>query len=816
MDEATLRRLEFPHIRKRLAAHCAFAPSRELAESLLPSPVRATVLRRLAELAEAARLVAGRSGAGRGLRDVRAQVARAARGGRLSGPELVEVASFIEAATGLAGLVREAGDCPLLAGVAAQVRPLPDLVDAVRVALRDDGLIRDEASPRLAALRSRARLLEQRVRERMESLLRSLERRGVLQEALITQRDGRFVLPVRADQRSQVRGIVHDQSGSGATVFVEPAPVVELNNELRQCVLDAQREEERILDELSGRVGRWSQVLEAMIAACAYLDFSLARARLAAEMDAVAPQILPEPRLRLVGARHPLLGPGAVPIDVELGFQFDVLVITGPNTGGKTVALKTIGLTTVMAQAGLYVPCREAEVGVFRRIFADIGDEQSIEQSLSTFSAHLTHILTVIPTVDRHTLILLDEIGAGTDPEEGAALAMALLDYLLEKQARVVATTHFGRLKAYAYQQPRAENASVAFDAETLQPTYRLLVGSPGRSNALQIARRLGMPEALIERAHAYLPGGAVRVEEAITGLDAARRRLEEERAALSRERLQAARLQAELEARRRDLEDRRRRFGEQVRAEVRATVNRLIGEAEEAVAALRRAARERQPAGDPAAGLQRVRDLGRTLERVLDDLEREGGGSGDDARAGSGRETTQHDATPQDAAGWRPRVGEWALIRPLRQAGRIVEEAGGNTFVLDTGRWRIRVAAADLEPAPPGAEGDPGAGPAADLAGPPPDARPTASALNKTGQVSPEISLRGMRVDEALPRLDKYLDDAVLAGLPEVRVIHGKGTGTLRSAVHELLRQDPRVESYALAGPGEGSFGVTVVRLRA
>lgn len=803
MDEATLRRLEYPAILKRLAALCGFAPSRELAEALRPSPQRSTVLRRLAELAEAAGLIGAEPGAGRGLADVRPHVSRAARGGRLTGLELVEVAAFVEAAATLGRLVRESGQAPLLVEIARPIRALPDLVSAVKSALRDDGLVRDDASPRLAALRARIRVLEQRIRDRMESLLRSLDRQGVLQEALITQREGRFVLPVRAGQRGQVRGIVHDQSGSGATVFIEPAVVVELNNELRGCLLDAQREEERILDELSQRVGAQAATLEAMISACAYLDFTLARARLAAEMDAAAPHIVEAPVLRLAGARHPLLGPEAVPIDVELGFDFDVLVITGPNTGGKTVALKTIGLTAAMAQAGLWVPCRQAELGVFRRIFADIGDEQSIEQSLSTFSAHMTNILEAIPSADEQSLILLDEIGAGTDPEEGAALAMAILDHLVERGARVVATTHFGRLKAYAFQHPRAQNASVAFDAETLQPTYRLVVGSPGKSNALDIARRLGLPESLAGRARSYLSSSAVRVEDAISGLDETRRRLEAERSALAQERRRLAEAEEALESRRRDLEERRRRFSDQLRAEARAAFNRLIEEAEALVSQLRRAARSGRPVDDPASALRRVRGLAGRLDGLLDRLD------GEDPGAGAG--SAGGEDSPVDP-GWRPQVGQWALIVPLKQAGQVVEKAGADAFLVDTGRMRIRVAARDLRPAPAGVQATAGGPEAAS----PSETRPTAAALQKTGQVATEISLRGMRVDEALPRLDKYLDDAVLAGLDEVRVIHGKGTGTLRAAVHEVLRQDPRVESYALAGPGQGSFGVTIVRLKA
>ncbi|REJ36792.1 MAG: endonuclease MutS2, partial [Bacillota bacterium] len=612
LDEGTLQRLDFPVILERLADLCSFAPSRERALALRPSAVRATVERRLAEVDEAWRLLAVEPGAGRGLRDVRPLVARAARGGRLTGPELVDVACFVEAAAALARPARDEQRYPRLAQIARPIRWLPGIVEAVRAALRDDGVLRDEASPELAALRARARVLEQRVRERMEALMRALERQGVLQEALITQREGRFVLPVRADQRAQVPGIVHDQSASGATVFIEPAPVVELNNELRRCLLDARREEERILDELSGKVGGHARDLEAMIDACAYLDFCLARARLAAGMDAAAPQVVEEPVVRLEQARHPLLGPQAVPIDVELGFDFDVLVITGPNTGGKTVALKTVGLMAVMAQAGLWVPCRSAVLGVFRRIFADIGDEQSIQQNLSTFSAHMTRIVKAVPPADRRSLILLDEIGAGTDPEEGAALAMALLDHLRERGARVVATTHFGRLKAYAYRHARVENASVAFDPETLQPTYRLVVGAPGRSNALEIARRLGLPQDLVERARSYLSRPAAEVEEAISGLDETRRRLEAERAALAQERRRLAEAEQALAARERDLEERRRRFSDQLRAEARAAVNRLIQEAEEAAAQPGPAAQEGRLEQDSAAGGRRLRGGGR------------------------------------------------------------------------------------------------------------------------------------------------------------------------------------------------------------
>ena len=823
MHEPTLRRLEFPAIRQQLGALCSFAPSRELAEALAPVADRGQIQRWQEETAEARRFLAGFGGLPAPLVDVRAALRRAEKGGRLGGAELVAVADFAEAQAALGEAVRRSGAWPRLAELAAPLRPFPELTERIRWALIADGDVRDQASPELQRLRERARSLSRRLRERLEELARDLGRQGYLQEPLVTQRDGRFVLPVRSEHRAQVPGIVHDRSGSGLTVFIEPAQVAALQRALDETEAAARREVDRILDELSRLVGGAADALRAALEAAAYLDLVLARGRLAAAMNATEPELLDEPAVHLVGARHPLLGERAVPIDIELGRDFTLLIITGPNTGGKTVALKTLGLLVAMVQAGLQVPCRRAQCGVFRRIFADIGDEQSLEQNLSTFSAHLSHIIGFLPEVGPDSLVLLDELGAGTDPEEGAALAMALLDALQEAGARTAVTTHLGPLKTYAYRSAQARNASVEFDVETLAPTYHLRLGLPGRSHALTVAARLGLPPRWVERARSYLTRERVELDEVLGELDEARRQTEEERQRLLRERAQVERLRQEWSEKRRQLEESRRRFSERERAQALARLNRVYEEAERLLAELRRAQAQDRAEADR---------IGTRTRRRLQALERdvrallEGAEPADEAQpeAEAAREATPPDghaaatggaatagsSEVRESDGARiPQAGDRVFVPALGQLGTIVAAADGQELWVQVGALRVRLHADEVRPAP-SARQEPEAPPATRAA-------PSVQAWMraKAGTVAASLHLRGLTRDEALWQLDKYLDDAFAAGLDEVTIIHGKGTGTLREAVHDVLRRDRRVESFRLGGPGEGSYGVTVVRLR-
>lgn len=801
MNDDTLRRLEFPHVIARLADLCSFAPSRELALRLKPSTSRQVVVRRLQELSEAVTFLGqGHRLPGR-LPDISGSLRRASKGGTLRGPELAAIAEFAQVQASWGNVIRQAAGVPALRKLAGDLVRADPLVERLNQAITPEGEVRDQASLELQRLRRRDADLRQRIRERLDHLVRTYSRQGYLQESIITQRQGRFVLPVRAEYRTQVPGLIHDRSGSGLTLFVEPMEVTELNNDLRQVEAAIGREVERILGQLTSLVVKWLPQLQAALKAVAYLDFIFAKARLGEEMRAVTPCLVEEPLLVFKGARHPLLGERAVPVDIEVGREFDILIITGPNTGGKTVALKTTGLLVAMTLAGLQVPCQEAHCGIFAGLFADIGDEQSIEQNLSTFSSHLTNLLTMLPAASPNTLVLLDELGAGTDPEEGAALALAVIDYLRETGAKTIVTTHFGQLKTYAYRFPRVRNASVEFDPDTLQPTYRLTIGVPGRSNALDIAARLGLPASIVDKARDYLSKNTVRVEDALAELERVRRQLDQERAELQQMQAETRRLQSELQDALARVEEARRRFNQQERVLARVKLNEIIEEAERVLSELRQAAAKDMD----LAGVDRI---GTRTRRQLQSLRRE-------------LETAaflQADVSPGVAERVHPpmpagqeasvaetplRAGDPVFVVNLNQVGSLLESppAGGGEVLVQVGSLKIRVAVDQLRPIT-GTPTVTTVDPVAKLA------------RHKAETVATEIYLRGLTTDEALWRLDKYLDDAFLAGLQEVKVIHGKGSGILRRAVHEALRADKRVKSFRLGRPDEGSYGVTIVRL--
>ncbi|MDP9371826.1 MAG: endonuclease MutS2, partial [Chloroflexota bacterium] len=531
MDDRVLTTLEFDKVLDLLERRCTFSVASELALSLEPSTHFPTVRYNLALTDEARALLGAVPDFGvRGARDIQATV-RGARLGVLLGPaQLLEVQDTIGASRGLRRafdrLPEAEGRFPGLADIAVAIEQFPILEADIARAIGPRGEVLDSASPDLGRIRQGIRTAHDRLTERMNSLLTSSKWANVIREPIVTMREGRYVIPVRADARSAVGGIVHDSSASGQTVFVEPLEAVELTNRWRQLQRDEEHEIERVLRGLSDGVARDADALERTVDGLAAFDFQLAKARFSYDLDATSPGLWEGggadgagdghrgQRIVLRRARHPLLTGEVVPIDIALGEDYRILVITGPNTGGKTVALKTVGLLTLMAQAGLHIPVADrSTISVFERVFADIGDEQSIEQSLSTFSSHLTHIIAMLERVTPDSLVLLDEVGAGTDPTEGAALARAIIHTLLERGPLAVATTHYSELKSYAYTTPGVENASVEFDVETLSPTYRLLIGVPGRSNALAIATRLGLPEAIVEEARGYLSPEEVQVD---------------------------------------------------------------------------------------------------------------------------------------------------------------------------------------------------------------------------------------------------------------------------------------------------------------
>jgi DNA mismatch repair protein MutS2 len=801
-DPGTLRALEFDAVVEMLAGHTAFTPSRELAEASLPVADARHVTLLQEQTDEAARLLTEQAQATiGGARDVRGPLERGRRGGRLTAQELLDIAETLRATTLFAARLagwrgRHLGELRDLLDDA------PPLRERIERSIDDAGEILDSASSELAAVRKRMRTSQDRVRERLNSMLRSPDLAGVIGEAIVTVRAGRYVIPIRAEAKGRVKGIVHDQSASGATLFVEPLSVVELNNTWTQAALDEEREVERILDELSRTVEERAEALRASLDALARADLWMARARLAAALDAVRPAVADD-ALELLSARHPLLGQGAVPIDLRLGerFGYRAMVITGPNTGGKTVSLKTLGLLALMHQCGLRVPAADgARIPIFSRVMADIGDEQSIAQSLSTFSSHLVNVVRFVDAAARDTLVLLDEVGAGTDPTEGSALAMAIVERLLEAGSYVAATTHYAELKTFGTEHPNVTNASVEFDVATLRPTYRLSTGLPGKSQAFAIAERLGLPASVLEDARARLSAEHLSMEETLASIQRAEAARGEE---LDQARAERAAATQERERARSGVSRARREAGE-ILADARKAADEMLARAERDVGELRReinrltnVTRGRVGRGAAAAGMDELARRAAASREAVERLAAERSG---------GAESTGQDAEAEDAAAAtpEPRVGLWGRSKTLGSVGRILERSGRTgRITLETSGARVVVPADDVEVVP-----EPVSGPA------PRDRAAEELRRRAAARVSPRLDLRGERVEAALEQLDAYLDEALLAGLDSVAVVHGAGTGALRRAIRERLAEHPRVREVRSGRRDEGGDGTTVAEL--
>ncbi|MBX7110310.1 MAG: endonuclease MutS2 [Dehalococcoidia bacterium] len=784
IDDRTLTVLEFPAVLERLARLTAFSAGRQAALALRPLSERDAVVECQRELAEAMHLdrVGVEVSLG-GAHDVRERALAADRGQTLAVSDLLEVAGTVRASERVRrALVRVAEDAPLLSTLAAGLADLSPLRNLIEQSIDDRGEVADTASAELATIRRELNAAHDRLQQRVQSMLRAAEVRAALQEPLVTIRMGRYVFPVRAEARGAVPGVVHDTSASGATVYVEPFAVVELGNRWRELQLQERHEVERILRELSAAVGEAADDLVDLVERLAAVDCAMARARLARELQATdlhrrgqaQPWLRAAPaQLRLVNARHPLLQGDVVPITLEVGGEVQALLITGPNTGGKTVALKTAGLLCLMALAGLPVPADDgSQVPVYEAVFADIGDEQSIAQSLSTFSGHVTNIIDIIERADDQSLVLLDELGAGTDPTEGAALAIAIVERLRRERVSLIATTHHSELKLYAHHTPGVMNASVEFNVETLAPTYRLTLGLPGQSNALAIAARLGMPADVIEEARAGLSSDQQAMEHVLADL---RRQLTaaEERASAAAAARDAA------EALRRDYETRLEALTNEtadLRAEARRKVRAELRETERLVQRTRRqveAARLEQA----SAELTRAR---RAMEALPPEPEPE-------------------PAPPPMSGPIAIVPGHLVWVRGIPGPGEVLSAPGeSDEFEVQLGALRTRVRVQQVERTSPGAPA-----PAPRMPAPPPPAN-----------VANEIEVRGQRLDEAMPRVEEFLDLAARAGKHRVYLIHGKGTGTLRRAVRAMLDRHPLVTSYETAARQEGGEGVTVAYL--
>ncbi len=778
MDERTLRVLEFTKIRDRLVQLTETSVGAELGLGLLPATDFREVQERLWETAEARLLLWEGELSLRGVHDLRPHLARVRVGGTLRPEDLLQVLHTARAARTVKGAVRSRAERVPLVG--ALVRDLPTfepLEAELERAIGEDGSVLDSASPELARIRRQLRATEQELRRKLEELVRSPRYSRMLQDPIITVRGDRYVVPVKQPYVHQFPGILHDQSSSGATAFMEPLVAVHLGNRIRALRGEEEREIQRILRRLSERVAADAADLEQAVRILARLDVALAKARLADELDACLPELVPHPQLELVQARHPLLiyaqradpRRPLVPVDVRLGVDFHTLVLTGPNTGGKTVTLKTIGLLQLMLQAGLFVPASpRSRMGVFPHVFADIGDEQSIEQSLSTFSSHLQAIVEILKNAKPGSLVLLDEIGAGTDPAEGSALARAILETLHERGCCVVATTHYGELKAMAYERAGVENASVEFDVETLQPTYRLCLGIPGSSHAFVIAQRLGLSAEVLERARSFLRRGVAEVEAVLAGLSADHRRMATAREEAERLRREAEEERRRYEALRSELQAERERLLRKAREEARALVERARGEVDAILTELR----GRKTLQDTEQARARLAELVRAVQ------------DGQAEEAGQPLESVA--------------PGDRVRVRSLRAEGTVVGITERGEVEVQVGRWKVRVPKSDLR-APSGA----GSSVRPQIPSPPPPAP----------QVPARLDLRGMTTDDAVWELERALDAALRSGLPRLVVVHGKGTGTLRRAVHEALAAHPEVRFHP-APPHEGGEGATIVEL--
>lgn len=812
--DQTITTLEFPKILAQLARYTAFSASRELALALRPSTAVAEVERALALTGEARALLEELPDLSIGaMRDIRRAAQHTARGGVIDGPSLLEVAGSVAAARALRArlLKLDPERFPLLNEQAGAMPVLPPLETAIERAIGDDGQVLDAASARLAELRREVRVAFARLHEKLHHLITSSAYAGALQEPIITVRNGRYVVPVKASHRKDVRGLVHDQSSSGATLYIEPMAVVELNNRWRELQAAEEEEVQRILAALSDQVGAAAPQLVATVEAVAAIDLVFAKARYAADLRAVAPAISPSlaplapgggpeaAPLLLTEARHPLLDPATVvPITLWLGGEFRILLITGPNTGGKTVALKTTGLLALMAQAGLHIPAAApSRLPVFAQIFADIGDEQSIEQSLSTFSSHMRNIVHLLRALEaeeaegarpgterRPALVLLDELGAGTDPVEGSALARAIIERLLELGVLAVATTHYAELKAFAYATPGVQNASVEFDVETLAPTYRLSIGLPGRSNALAIASRLGLDPELVERARATIDRKDAQVEDLLAGIHHER---EAAGAALRR----AEELREDAEKYRDRLEQEWRAFNERREAEAEAARQELEGELRET-----------------RLLLKRLRDDFRSVSlsrEWLEQAEQRLAAAAEQVKEAAARpRAAPQPARPTSQAPRPLQPGDTVLVRSVGLKGEIVSiDPDDGSAQVQVGGFRMNVDLKDLKRE----KGPPEAGPRRE------HRAERSVALPPAPDVSMTLDLRGYRAHEVGERLDRYLNDAYLAGLHQVRLVHGKGTGALRQVVRDVLQGHPLVASFS-SGGSDGGDGVTVATL--
>ena len=790
--DKSIRTLELPAVLKMLADQASSAEAKEKALVLVPR-TDVDEVKRLQDETDAARDMIGLRGSPSfdRIKPVAESLYRADHGGALNTRELLDIAGLLRCARRVRDYFNEeSGKETVIDGFFRSLRGNRYLEERITTSILEEDVIADTASPELADIRRHKRNAAAKGRSILQKIISSQSYSKVLQEAIITQRDGRFVVPVKSEFRSSLPGLVHDISSSGATIFVEPMGVVQANNELKELEAKEKKEIDRILRELSAQAAGCCSDILSDYGLLVRLDLIFARGQLSYKMNASRPEIRRNGSVSLRRARHPLLDSGrAVPIDIELGQKFDTLVITGPNTGGKTVSLKTLGLLTLMAQCGLHIPADDrSAVSVFDRVLADIGDEQSIEQSLSTFSAHMVNIVKILGEADSHSLILFDELGAGTDPVEGAALAIAIIQHVRQRGGRIAATTHYAELKTFAMTTEGVENASCEFDVETLRPTYKLLIGIPGKSNAFAISQRLGLDSAVIETAKAQMDSESLRFEDVLTALEEKRQRLEKDQSEAER-----LRTQRETDAKKaHEFREQMERAKDNARTRGEAEARRIIREARAQADAVFEELSQLRRQQEKAASWQAVNDAKAAIRGQLNQAEER-----------------LHFAE-------EPREPVPAPSRPIRE-GDLVELAGakrqgvvtsviGDRLQLTAGNMKLTVKASDVRLVEE-----------AEVREKKEAKRQVATHIRLAGARAAitELDIRGMMTDEADIAVDQFLDGALMGRLNTVTIIHGKGTGALRKAVHQHLKRHPAVKSYRLGRYGEGEDGVTVVELR-
>jgi len=785
--ERALKTLEYDKVRQQVATYCTSSIGKSAVEELVPQTDFDKVVQLLEEMDEGLSIlrVKGNVPMG-GIFDVRPSARRAQIGGMLAAIELMEISSTIRASRILRNFIEdlEADEVIEIPHFIAKKETMPVLTGLqheINNCIDDNGAVLDSASTTLRTIRQSLRSEEAKVRSKLESLIRGSNASKMLSDTLVTIRNDRFVIPVKQEYRHHYGGIVHDQSSSGQTLFIEPDSIVQANNEIHRLKMKEQAEVERILLALSAMVQDVAPDLFNLVKVLGDIDVILAKGKYGQANKCTMPKMNQDGYIRLVRARHPLLPiDTAVPNDIEFGKDITAVVITGPNTGGKTVTLKTVGLCTLMAQAGLPVPALDgSQLAVFKQLFADIGDEQSIEQSLSTFSSHMVNIVDILQKFDDESLVLFDELGAGTDPQEGAALAISILDEVHGRGARVMATTHYPELKAYGYNRPGVANASVEFDIETLSPTYRLLIGVPGRSNAFEISSRLGLPETIIERAKGFTGTDRHEVESMIASLEETRRQSEDDAERSHALLLESESLRKELQDKLQAYDERKEALDKKAKEKARKIVEEAKHEAEGIIAELR----EMRKNADQVVKEHELIEARKRLEEAtpLDNNK-------------VLKKAAQVKARAQNLV-----VGDEVKVLSYGQRGTLLEKVSNTEWVVQMGILKMKISDSDLEYIKPEKE---------------PIVR-TAGVKNRNGHVKLELDLRGERYEDAILRTEKYIDDALLANYGRVSIIHGVGTGALRQGIQSYLKNNKRVKSFRFGEAGEGGLGVTVVELK-